>query len=235
MASSALLWRPCLLHRTLKTVSLSKTVFFPNTQCGILAQTANYNPKPLKLNLKKPYIPDKNNEKTPEWQKTEKYDKKLFAKYGFASGIDPAILWPTHEQLEKITEEEKEWNPSLEQMMKNIAAREKEEREKRLAKEKLIAANMAKMPEMIEKWRRQKVETKKKLKEEKARRERLLAEATERLGCAVHPNSPRFLEVVAEIQKEEKKRKKLLKLKERQDRLAAAAEAAGISPPPVTS
>ena len=85
-------------------------------------------------------------------------------------------------------------------------------------REKLIAENMAKMPKMVADWRREKREAKQKMKDEKARRTKLLAEARERFGYAVDPRSPKFLEMVAEIETEEKKKKKLLKrrLKEEQ-------------------
>uniref|UniRef100_A0A3Q0RR60 Large ribosomal subunit protein mL64 n=1 Tax=Amphilophus citrinellus TaxID=61819 RepID=A0A3Q0RR60_AMPCI len=126
--------RTAALCTTFKQLSSSKAVLSVNSQCGFLLQIASYNPKPLKLNLRNPYIPDKDSEKTPEWQKTARYDRKLFGRYGSASGVDPASLWPTHEQLEKIIAEENEWHPPLEVMLKNIEAREKEESDKRLAK-----------------------------------------------------------------------------------------------------
>lgn len=96
-------------------------------------------------------------------------------------------------------------------------------------REKLIAANMAKMPKMIADWRREKRETKQKLKEEKARHIRLLAEARERFGYAVDPRSPKFLEMVAEIEKEEKKKKKLMKRRLREE------QATGSDAPPAAS
>lgn len=99
-----------------------------------------------------------------------------------------------------------------------------------LCREKLIAANMAKMPQMIADWRRQKREAKQKLKEEKARRERLLAEARERFGYAVDPRSSKFLEMVAEMEKEEKKKKKLMKR-----RLKDEQAAAPVTPPATSS
>lgn len=79
---------------------------------------------------------------------------------------------------------------------------------------------MAKMPKMVADWRREKRETKQKLKEEKARREKLLAEARERFGFAVDPRSNKFLEMVAEIEKEEKKKKKLMKRRLREEQTA---------------
>lgn len=134
MAASMLCRRTAALCRTLKDFSSCKAVLSVNSPCGSLSQTASYNPKPLKLNLRNPYIPDKDSEKTPEWQKTARYDKKLFGRYGSVSGIDPASLWPTHEELEKIIAEETQWHPPIEVMLKNIEAREKEESEKRLAR-----------------------------------------------------------------------------------------------------
>lgn len=88
-------------------------------------------------------------------------------------------------------------------------------------REKLVAANMAKMPKMIADWRRERRDSKQKQKEEKARKEKLLAEARERFGYAIDPRSPKFLEMVAEIEKEEKKKKKLMKRRLKQEQAAA--------------
>lgn len=87
---------------------------------------------------------------------------------------------------------------------------------------------MAKMPKMVADWRKEKREAKQKLKDEKARRERLLAEARERFGYAMDPRSPKFLEMVSEIEKEEKKKRKLMKrrLKEEQSHVPPAASSA---------
>lgn len=134
MAASVLCRRAVAFCKTLTGVSAPKTGLTANSRSGVILQTASYNPKPLKLNLADPYIPDKDSERTPEWQKTAKYDRKLFGRYGTSSGIDPASLWPTHEQLDKIVAEEKEWHPPLEVMLKNIEAKEKEQTQKRLAK-----------------------------------------------------------------------------------------------------
>nr|XP_020506164.1 growth arrest and DNA damage-inducible proteins-interacting protein 1 [Labrus bergylta] len=230
MAASMLRRRTAALCRNIQRISSSKTILSANSRIGFVVQTASYNPKPLKLNISEPYIPDKDSEKTPEWQKTTRFDKKLFGRYGSASGVDPASLWPSREQLDKIIEEEKQWHPTLEAMLKNIAAKEKQETEKRMAKEKLIAANMAKMPKLVADWRREKRETKQKLKEEKAQRAKLLAEARERFGYALDPRSPKFLEMVAEIEKENKKKQKLMKRRLKEEQTAAP-----IAPPAAAS
>lgn len=134
MAASVLCRRAAAFCRTLSGFPAPKTVLSANPRSGVILQTASYNPKPLKLSLTERYIPDKGSERTPEWQKTAKYDRKLFGRYGTSSGIDPASLWPTREQLDKIVAEENEWHPPLAVMLKNIEAREKELHQKRLAK-----------------------------------------------------------------------------------------------------
>ncbi|XP_029293772.1 growth arrest and DNA damage-inducible proteins-interacting protein 1 [Cottoperca gobio] len=229
MAASILCGRT-MLCRTFKGISCSKTLLSANSRSGLLLQTASYNPKPLKLNLREPYIPAKDSEKTPEWQKTARYDRKLFGRYGSAAGIDPASLWPSHEQLDKIIAEENEWHPPLAVLLKNIQAKEEEATKKRLEKEKLIADNMAKMPKMMADWRAQKQETKKKIREAKARRAKLLVEARECFGSTVDPRNKKFMEMVENLEKDEKKKKKLIKRQQRDERVTGS-----VTPPEASS
>ena len=44
--------------------------------------------------------------------------RKLYGKYGRKSGLDPGILWPSKEKVEEQIEFEKQWEPSLEEMLK---------------------------------------------------------------------------------------------------------------------
>ncbi|XP_060946309.1 large ribosomal subunit protein mL64 [Limanda limanda] len=225
MAASVLCRRTAVLCRTLRGISPGPA----GCQAGNVVQTAAYNPARLRLNLRDPHIPDKLSEKTPEWQKTARYDAKLFGRYGSASGIDPASLWPSREQLDRIIEEEKQWQPPLEEVLRSLELQEQEEAGKRLAKERVIAANMARMPKMITDWRREKRETKQKLKEDKDRRGKLLNQARERFGYALDPRSPKFVEMVAEIEAEEKKKKKLMKRRLKEEQAAAPVTSAAAS------
>jgi len=62
------------------------------------------------------------------------YKRQLYGKYGRKSGLDPGILWPTKEEVKEQIEFEKEWEPSLEDMLKSLKeerAREFEAREKK--------------------------------------------------------------------------------------------------------
>ena len=80
---------------------------------------------------------------------------------------------------------------------------------------------MAKMPKMVADWRHERRETKKKLVEEKTRKDKLIAEARERFGYAVDPRSAKFQEMVAEVEKEQKKKKKLLKRRQKEEEQSA--------------
>ncbi|XP_062388007.1 large ribosomal subunit protein mL64 [Sardina pilchardus] len=224
MAASILGRRTALFT---ETISFSLNAFAPRIcSCGVLQHFVSYHAKPFKL-TNEPYVPDKQNEKTPEWQKTAKYDRKLFGRHGLASGISPETLWPSPKQLEEIIAEEKQWHPSLEEMLQNIAAKDKELAAKRAAREKVIAANMAKMPQMVANWRRETREAREKKKAEKAKRDRLLAEARERFGYAMDPRSPKFLDMIKDIEKEEKKKKKLLKRRKQEEQSVVAPGAEG--------
>ncbi|CAB1420570.1 unnamed protein product [Pleuronectes platessa] len=96
MAASVLCRRTAVLCRTFRGIAPVPA----GCQSGTVQQTAAYNPKPLRLNLRDPHIPDKLSERTPEWQKTARYDGKLFGRYGSVSGVEPTALWPSHEQLD---------------------------------------------------------------------------------------------------------------------------------------
>ncbi|XP_007432168.1 growth arrest and DNA damage-inducible proteins-interacting protein 1 [Python bivittatus] len=172
-----------------------------------------YNARPLKIQLKGVYRPDPANPRTPAWQLPAAYEAKRFGRHGEASGVDPAQLWPTPEKLQEMEAEERAWLPSLRDMQESLEAKEREAEAKRRQREEIIAAKMAKMPQMIEDWQREKQQCKLKEQQEKERRRLLLAEAREQFGYHLDHHSPEFQEMVVERekikrmeQKEEKKR-----------------------------
>lgn len=56
------------------------------------------------------------------WQRTRRWHAKQYAAMGKASGVDPAIMWPTKSELSKLIREEKEYFPSLQAMQAEVAA-----------------------------------------------------------------------------------------------------------------
>ncbi|XP_042308129.1 growth arrest and DNA damage-inducible proteins-interacting protein 1 [Sceloporus undulatus] len=182
-----------------------------------------YHAKPLKRQLGGVYRPDPDNPKTPAWQLTAAYEAKLFGRYGAASGVNPGRLWPSPEQLKEMEEEERAWYPSLREMEAALEAKEQEEKAKARQREELIAAKMAKMPQMIAEWQQEKALRKAKELEEKEWRQRLLAEARERFGYNLDHRSPQFQEMVQEMEKARRKEQKLLKKQRREETLAKKA------------
>lgn len=184
---------------------------------------AGYHARPRIWGHPKIYKPDPNDPDTKAWHKGPAYEAKLYGRFGSASGVNPENLWPSPEQLRAIEEEEKEWYPSLKEMQERLEAKEKELLRKQRERDRLIAANMAKMPKMVEEWRKAKKEAKQKEREEKARKERLLALAREKFGVHVDFRSTKFQEMMKELEKEEKKKMKVLKRQQREEERAAMA------------
>ncbi|XP_035699199.1 growth arrest and DNA damage-inducible proteins-interacting protein 1-like [Branchiostoma floridae] len=202
----------------------STTSIFSRTQNDTCMQVARYRAPPFPLDRSR-YIPDKSDPKTPEFQKTLKFDRKLWGRHGEASGFDPSICWPTKAELAEMQEEERDWCLTLQEMQQNIAIRRAEEEKARIAREKRIAANMAKMPKLIEQVHEERRLKKEQLEEAKKRKEHLIAKARERLGYNVHPNSPKFEAMLEEIENEERKQKKKAK-KAKQEAMREAFKAA---------
>ncbi|XP_004476081.1 large ribosomal subunit protein mL64 [Dasypus novemcinctus] len=173
-----------------------------------------------------PWWPDPENPLTPRWQLGPRHAAKQFARHGAASGVAAGALWPSREQLCKLEAEEREWEPSLAAMQESLRARQLAEERERQAREQHIAECMAKMPKMIEDWRRQKQERWEKAQAEKERRARLQAEAQERLGYQVDPRSARFQELLQDMEKEQRKRLKEEKQRKKKEARAAALAAA---------
>ncbi|XP_034952921.1 large ribosomal subunit protein mL64 [Zootoca vivipara] len=182
-----------------------------------------YNARPLKRRLGGVYRPDPQNPRTPAWQLTAAYEAKVYGRHGSASGVDPAGLWPSPEKLREMEAEEKAWYRPLREMQERLDAKEQRAEAKRRQREEHIAAQMAKMPEMIANWLRGKEERKAKEREEKERREKLLAEARERFGYNLDHRSAEFQEMMQEMEKARKKEAKLQKKQRREEALAKKA------------
>lgn len=90
---------------------------------------------------------------------------------------------------------------------------------------------MAKMPQMIESWRRQQQERREKEQADKGRRAQLQAEAQERLGYHVDPRSARFQELLQDLEKQQRKRLKEEKQRQKKEARAAALAAATAEDP----
>jgi hypothetical protein len=70
------------------------------------------------------------------WEYSLRQQRKMYAKFGKDSGIDPGLMWPTREELRAVIEEEKEWEPPLQERLAKARAEKAEklkDEKKRLA------------------------------------------------------------------------------------------------------
>ena len=62
------------------------------------------------------------------FHETVKYKRKLYGRYGHASGVHPGIMWPTREELEEIKEYESVAYPyTIQELMARVEEKKKEE------------------------------------------------------------------------------------------------------------
>ncbi|XP_060108426.1 large ribosomal subunit protein mL64 [Heteronotia binoei] len=183
-----------------------------------------YNARQLRLHLGGVRLPDPADPRTPAWKLEPAYEAKLYGRYGAASLVDPARLWPSPPQRALLQADEAALCPALAHTLAALRAARREEARRRREREELIAARMAKMPQMIADWRREKEERKAKEEQEKERRQQLLAEARERLGYNVDHRSPEFQEMMQEMEKARRKELKLQKKQRREQAVAKKAE-----------
>ncbi|XP_045463604.1 growth arrest and DNA damage-inducible proteins-interacting protein 1 [Harmonia axyridis] len=148
------------------------------------------------------------------------YKRKLFGRYGFASGVDPAICWPTEKELNESLEYEKVAYPFTIPEMINTA------KEKKMAKDEETRKRQEDMMiklSKLEGWKRD-LEMRIAKKEAEAdatrlKRERLIEEVRKHFGYKVDPKDEKFKELLEKKEKEQKKLAKEARKKEREAKL----------------
>ena len=100
----------------------------------------------------------------------------------------------------------------------------------------LVARSLAAMPARIAAWRLEKEQMREKSRQDAARRQRLLAEAAERLGTPVRPGDPRVQALMQDLERERRRQEKKQRRQRHEEAtrsaLAAAEAAAASQPPP---
>lgn len=148
------------------------------------------------------------------------YQRKLFGNYGFASGISPAKLWPSKQEMAMYAEKERVAYPdSVVEMIRMAKEKKREEEEAILKSQETMVRNMA----QLEGWKkevRQRIEKKEKeALAAKEKRERLIEEVRSILGYRIDPKDERFKEALLQKELQEKKEKKAAKKLEKQQRM----------------
>jgi len=127
---------------------------------------------------------------------------RMWARYGNASQISPDELFPTEEEIQAENEAEKKWWPSFQQLKSSADEKIKIKQDKIKEREALIAKNMADMPRLIEKWRRDQV------REEEMAEKRMLERERNKQRADEKRKEELVREKKAAQQKKGKKRKK---------------------------
>lgn len=155
---------------------------------------------------------------------SKEHKRSMLAQYGTQqTGLDPSLSWPTREELQLAADWERLYQekPLVEQIAevnRDIELR----KASRMAREKTIEANLAKMDTQIKQWR-QRVDSKNKQAEmERGRRERVLAELREEFGYNVNPHDNYMKERIAEREKALIKEEKEIKKAQKKEKKAAA-------------
>ncbi|XP_065585246.1 large ribosomal subunit protein mL64 [Cyrtonyx montezumae] len=164
---------------------------------------------------------------------------KRFGRLGAASGVAAERLWPDPERLREMEAEEREWCPSLREMEAELERKEREERRLREEREQLVARSLAAMPARIAAWRQEREQKREQSRQDAARRQRLLAEAAERLGGPARPGDPRVQALMQDLERERRRQEKRQRRRQHEEAarsaLAAAEAAAASQPPPGAS
>ncbi|KAL0839904.1 hypothetical protein ABMA28_016523 [Loxostege sticticalis] len=141
---------------------------------------------------------------------TVKYNRKLYGKYGSASGVNPSLCWPSKKEIQEKLEYESVAFPfTIKEMMDAAAQKKREEQEVIEKREKDLAAKFAKVAiwkkELNDKLNKKVAEA----QAAKEKKERLVEEVRRHFGFTLDPRDERFQEMLAKREKEQKKAEKM--------------------------
>jgi len=151
---------------------------------------------------------------------TLKYMRRLYGRYGEASGVDPSICWPVKEELQESLEYERVAFPFTIPQMIEEAHKKKHEKNERI---RLRQEDIAKKMEKLEDWKndlQNRIAKKEnEAKAAKERKERLMEEVRMHFGYTVDPRDEKFKAMFEKKEKDEKKALKEERRKAREESL----------------
>ncbi|XP_026748142.2 growth arrest and DNA damage-inducible proteins-interacting protein 1 [Galleria mellonella] len=153
---------------------------------------------------------------------TLKYNRKVYGKYGSASGVNPSLCWPTKNEIqEKLEYESVAFPYTIKEMIETATQKRKEEQLKIEQREKELAIKY----EKLDQWKKElKDKLAKKVAEAQAakeKKERLVEEVRRHFGFKLDPRDERFQEMLAKREKEQRKLEKQAR-KEAKDKMLLA-------------
>lgn len=153
---------------------------------------------------------------------TEKYQRKMYGKYGSQSNVDPRICFPTSQALADRREFESVAYPfTLSEMMQKVKLDQEAKKQAILKREQEIGDKMAK----LEQWKadlRNKIAKKESdALAAKQKKDRMIEEVRRHFGFNVDPKDERFKEMLQQKEKEDKKKMKEAKRKQKEEKMMA--------------
>jgi len=145
------------------------------------------------------------------------YKRRQYAKFGRASGIDPSVMWPTKKQLDEMHENDKMFEPPLQEMMERVQKARQEESERIKQRELFVERNMSRLDGWLDDLRKRKNKKLAAAQAVRDKREQVIEEVRQYFGYQLSPKDPKFQEV---LEKKEKEEKKLAKEAKKQDKFA---------------
>ncbi|XP_039295052.1 growth arrest and DNA damage-inducible proteins-interacting protein 1 [Nilaparvata lugens] len=135
-----------------------------------------------------------------------KYRRRMYGRYGSASGVEPGVMWPTVKDIEERSEYESLKYPhTIQEMVKSQVNAILEAEDTIAKRQQKIAANMKK----LEQWKKElNAKREHKLKAamaERQNKERLIEEVRRHFGYTVDPREERFQEMLEKKEKEERR------------------------------
>ena len=176
---------------------------------GLLEQHKNI------IRNKKPY-----KEPTSWIHLTEKYQRKIFGRYGAESGVSSRICFGTH--ADNVSRKQFDDLSEAETVLSLISKYKAQEANNKLEVKKR-EEDITKKLEKLEQWK-QELHTKIAKKEAdalaaKEKRERLIEEVRRHFGYKVDPRDERFKEVLEQKEREDKKKQKEAKRKAKEEKM----------------
>ncbi|KAM3721826.1 Growth arrest and DNA damage-inducible proteins-interacting protein [Dirofilaria immitis] len=149
---------------------------------------------------------------TYEWEKELWAKRERFGMYGLASGVNPAELWPTVEEIQE--EEAIGWYMKYSDILKVVENAKKSQHAATLARLEEVAALEDKYPEMLKEFLENRKEIIPIKSKQEIEAEQRAKDMLEYYGYEILPNDPRF-PILFEKMTEAKK--KAIKLSEKEE------------------
>ncbi|XP_067678010.1 large ribosomal subunit protein mL64-like [Haliotis asinina] len=159
------------------------------------------------------------------YQRELRYRRRNYGKFGDETGFDPRKCWQTRWELREEIKLEKEWEPTLDNMMKNIQRRKQGDEAKMAKRVETITKNMEKMDGWIKEYHQREEKRAEEVRQRELKKKKLLDDAMAFFGYKVDPRDEKFKEMLEAKAKEEKRLAKQKKKETQTAKLMARIQA----------